>query len=191
MAARLCHLEILWAEETLPLAAAQQMHAGKTLYRDIWFDKPPFAPALYWALMAPHAGQPGLVLRLAGALYALLACWIAWKFARDLWTEAEAMWAAGLMGFFLIFDFPDTTVPLAADLLMLAPHLAAVWLAWRRRPFWSGAVAGVAFLISPKALFVAAACALWNPAGVPLMAAGFSAGWRVARPCPANPPARG
>jgi hypothetical protein len=171
IAARLCHLEILWAEETLPLAAAQQMHAGKTLYRDIWFDKPPFAPALHWALGA----RVGLVLRLAGALYALLACWIAWKFARELWTEAEAMWAAGLMGFFLIFDFPATAIPLATDLLMLAPHLAAVWLAWRRRPFWSGAVAGVAMLISPKALFVAAACALWNPAGVPLMAAGFAA----------------
>jgi hypothetical protein len=171
IAARLCHLEILWAEETLPLAAARQMHAGKTLYRDIWFDKPPFAPVLYWAL----GSRVGVVLRLAGALYALLACWIAWRFARDLWTESEAMWAAGLMGFFLIFDFPDTAVPLAADLLMLAPHLAAVWLAWRRRPFLSGAVAGVAFLISPKALFVVAACALWNPAGVPLMAAGFAA----------------
>jgi hypothetical protein len=171
IAARLCHLEILWAEETLPLAAAQQMHAGKTLYRDIWFDKPPFAPALYWVL----GSQVGVVLRLAGALYALLACWIAWIFARDLWTGREAMWAAGLMGFFLIFDFPATAIPLAADLLMLAPHLAAVWLAWRRRPFLSGAVAGVAFLINPKALFVVAACALWNPAGVPLMAAGFAA----------------
>jgi hypothetical protein len=171
IAARLCHLEILWAEETLPLAAAQQMHAGKILYRDIWFDKPPLAPALYWAL----GGQAGFVLRLAGALYALLACWTAWRFARDLWTEAEARWAAGLMGFFLIFDFPATAVPLAADLLMLAPHLAAVWLAWRRRPFMCGAVAGLAFLINPKALFVVAACALWNPGGVPLMAAGFAA----------------
>ena len=171
IAARLCHLEILWAEETLPLAAAQQMHAGKTLYRDIWFDKPPFAPALYWALGA----RVGLVLRLAGALYALLICWIAWRFARDLWTEREAMWAAGLMGFFLVFDFPATAIPLATDLLMLAPHLAAVWLAWRRRPFLCGAAAGVALLISPKALFVVAACALWNPAGVPLMAAGFAA----------------
>jgi hypothetical protein len=58
---------------------------------------------------------------------------------------------------------------------MLAPHLAAVWLAWKRRPFWSGALAGVAFLISPKGLLVAAVCALWNPAGTPLVAAGFAA----------------
>ena len=55
LAARLCHVEILWAEETLPLAAAQQMRAGKVLYRDIWFDKPPLAPALYTVL----GGEPG------------------------------------------------------------------------------------------------------------------------------------
>ena len=36
-------------------------------------------------------------------------------------------------------------------------------------------MAGVAFWVSPKGLFVAAACALWNPAGIPLMAAGFAA----------------
>ncbi len=41
LAARLCHLNILWAEETLPLAAAGQMLRGKVLYRDLWFDKPP------------------------------------------------------------------------------------------------------------------------------------------------------
>jgi hypothetical protein len=170
-AARLCHVGILWAEETLPLAAAQQMHAGKVLYRDIWFDKPPLAPALDWALGA----QAGWVLRLAGALYALLACWIAFRFARDLWGEREGLWAAGLLGFFLVFDFPSAAIPLAADSLMLAPHVAAVWLAYRRRAFWSGVVAGVAFLISPKGVFVLAACVVWYPAGMAMMVAGFAA----------------
>src|ERR1035437_2194471 len=65
VAARLCHVEILWAEETLPLAAAQQMRAGKVLYRDIWFDKPPFAPVLYAAL----GGEAGWRLRLGGAAH--------------------------------------------------------------------------------------------------------------------------
>ena len=59
--------------------------------------------------------------------------------------------------------------PVATDLAMLAPHLAAIWLAWKRRAFWSGAMAGVAFLVSPKGLFVLAACALWNPLGIPLL----------------------
>ena len=74
LAARLCHIEILWAEETLPLAAAQQMRAGKVLYRDIWFDKPPFAPALYTLI----GGEAGWLLRVAGALYALLCCAASW-----------------------------------------------------------------------------------------------------------------
>jgi hypothetical protein len=159
LAARLCHVGILWAEETLPLAAAQQMRAGKVLYRDIWFDKPPFAPVLYAAL----GGEAGWRLRLAGALYALLCCWIAWGFARCLWGRREGLWAAGLLGFFLIFDFPSSAIPLAADLLMLAPHLAAVWMAYQRRPLWAGALAGVAFTISPKAVLVLAVCAWWAP----------------------------
>jgi hypothetical protein len=171
LASRLCHVRILWEGDTYPLAAAQQMLHGKVLYRDIWFDKPPLLPATYllWGARA------GWVLRLAGALYALLACWIAFAFARGLWSAREGMWAAGLLGFFLVFDFPAGVLPLASDQLMLAPHLAAVWMAWKRRPFWSGALAGVAFWISPKGLFVAAACALWNPAGIPLLAAGFAA----------------
>ena len=159
LAARLCHVGILWAEETLPLAAAQQIRAGKVLYRDIWFDKPPLAPALYAVL----GGEPGWLLRVAGALYSLLCCWIAWGFARELWGGVEGMWAAGLLGFFLIFDFPASVIPLAADFLMLAPHLAAVWLAYRRRPMWSGALAGVAFAINPKGVLVLAVCACWAP----------------------------
>jgi hypothetical protein len=168
LAARLCHVEILWAEETLPLAAAQQMRAGEVLYRDIWFDKPPVAPVLYRAL----GGEAGWVLRAAGALYALLCCWIAFGFARDLWGEREGRWAAGLLGFFLIFDFPSSVIPLAADLLMLAPHMAAVWMAWKRRPLWAGALAGVAFAVSPKGLFVLAVCAWWEPSAA--LAAGFA-----------------
>ena len=171
VAARMCHVEILWEGDTLPLAAARQMLGGKTIYRGIWFDKPPLLPSVYllWGARA------GWLLRLAGALYALLACFVAFRFARDLWSRREGIWAAALLGFFLTFDFASAVVPLASDLLMLAPHLAAVWMAWKRRPLWSGALAGVAFLISPKGLLVAAVCALWNPARALLMAAGFAA----------------
>lgn len=170
-ATRLCHVGILWAEETLPLAAGQQMLHGKALYRDIWFDKPPLVAAvdLLWGANA------GLPLRVAGALYALLACWLAFRFARDLWSPREGYWAAGLLGFFLTFDFPSAVMPLASDLLLITPHLAAVWLAWKRKPFWSGILLGVGFLISPKALLVAAVCVLWYPAGAFWMVAGFAA----------------
>ena len=169
-AARLCHIDILWAEETLPLAAAAQMLHGKVIYRDIWFDKPPLLPAAYIAWGA----RDGFPLRLAGALYVLLACWLAWRFARGLWTRREGFWAAALLAFYLTFDIPSSVMPLAADLLMLAPHLAAVWLAWRGRSFWSGVLAGVAFLINPKGLFVLAACAIWNFSALPLLLTGFA-----------------
>ncbi|HYW46193.1 MAG TPA: hypothetical protein VE959_25230, partial [Bryobacteraceae bacterium] len=132
VASRMCHVSILWEGDTLPLATAEQMAAGKVVYRDVWYDKPPLVPALHvlWG------ARPGWPLRLGNALYALLACWIAFGFARDLWSEREGIWAAGLLGFFLVFDLPASVIPVASDLMMLAPHLAAMWMAWKRRPFW-------------------------------------------------------
>jgi hypothetical protein len=176
LAARLCHVDILWAEENLPMAAAKQMQFGKALYRDVWFDKPPLLASIYlaWGVRA------GWLLRLAGAISALLVCALAYGLARDLWSRREGFWAAGLLGFFLIFDFPSAAIPLAADLTMLAPHLAAVWLAFRGRAFWSGMAAGAAFLINTKALFVLAACAIWCLPGVIPLAAGFMAANAVA-----------
>jgi hypothetical protein len=168
---RLCHTGILWEGDTLPLAAAGEMRAGKVLFRDVWFDKPPLVPAFYLL----SGARPGWGLRLEDALYALLCCWVAYRFARDLWSEHEGQWAAGLLGFFLLFDFPSAVIPVASDLMMLAPHLAAVWMAHRRRAFWSGTLAGVAFWISPKGALVAGACMLWHPAGIAWIAVGFAA----------------
>ena len=144
---------------------------GKTIYRAIWFDKPPLLPLFYLL----SGARPGWGLRLEDALYALLCCSLAYRFACDLWSRREGLCAAGLLGFYLTFYVPSAVIPVASDLLMLAPHLAAVWMAFRRRPLWSGALAAVAFWISPKGVFVAAACALWYPAGIPLMAAGWAA----------------
>lgn len=167
----MCHVHILWEGDTLPLASAGQMLHGKALYRDIWFDKPPLVPVFYLL----SGARAGWALRLEDALFALLACWIAYRLARDLWGDREGQWAAGLLGFFLVFDFPSAVIPVASDLMMLAPHLAAVWMAQRGRPFWSGLLAGVAFWISPKGALVAAACVLWDPGGVAWIAAGFAA----------------
>lgn len=170
-AARLCHSGILWEGDAYPLAAARQMLFGKALYGGVWFDKPPLLPFFYLL----SGARPGWILRLEDALYALLCCAILYFFARDLWSRREGLWAAGLLGFSLTFYLPSAVIPVASDLLMLAPHAAAVWMAFRRRPFWSGALAAVAFWISPKGVFVAAACALWDPAGIPLLAAGWAA----------------
>jgi hypothetical protein len=146
------------------------MH-GKTIYRDIWYDKPSLVAAFH--MLAD--GRDGWPLRIADALYAWLSCLVAYGFARTMWSAREGIWAAGLTGFFLIFDFPASVIPVGSDLLMLAPHLAAVWLASKRRPFWCGAMVGVAFWASPKALLVLAVCALWDVSGLIWMAAGFAA----------------
>jgi hypothetical protein len=169
LGAHLCHVRVLWAEETLPLAAARQMLFGETLYRDVWFDKPPLLPSAYllWA------GREGWPLRLAGTCYLLLCCWLTYRFARDLWGHREALWSAVLLAFFLTFDFASGVLPLAADLLMLAPHVAAVHLACRGRAFWSGVLAGIAFLVNAKGVFVLAACALWVWPSAPAVIVGF------------------
>jgi hypothetical protein len=154
LGAHLCHQGILWEPETLPMAAAKQMLLGKVLYRDIWYDKPPLVPVFY--VIA------GGYVRVAGAVYSLLGCMAAYAFARDLYGRVAGVWAAGLLAFFLIFDFPVSVIPVGPDMLMLLPHLLAVYLAWQGRLVLSGVVAGMAFLCNTKAVFVLAACGLFG-----------------------------
>jgi hypothetical protein len=168
--AHLFHSGVLWGEEDLPLAAALQMLRGATLYRDVWFDKPPLVPAVYllWGV------STGPVLRLAGAVYAMLACVLAYALASHKWSQREGYIAAALLGFFLTFDTHSAVIPLAADLLLLVPHLAAIWLASKKQFFLAGIAAGIGFLVNAKGLFVLAACAIFAwPAMLPLLA-GFA-----------------
>ncbi|MCU1325651.1 MAG: hypothetical protein JWN34_1021 [Bryobacterales bacterium] len=149
-----------------PLAAAVQLKRGAALYREVWFDKPPLLPWFYviWGVGA------GPLLRVVGALYDLVACVLAFQIAFTLWARREALIAAGLMAFFLIFDTHSAVLPLGADLLLLVPHLAAILLALRRQPLLAGVAAGIGFLINVKSLFVLAACAVFVwPAGLSLL----------------------
>jgi len=167
---RLCHASVLWADDNLPLAAAMQVAMGKTLYRDVWFDKPPLVAwiDLWWG------ARDGILLRLAGAIYVLAVAGVAWKFARAKWSEYEGILAFGFAAFFLTFDLPSAVIPLASDMLLILPHLAAIYFAFRARPFWSGVAAGLGLLCSSKAVFVLAACALWQWRALPVLLAGFA-----------------
>lgn len=165
VAARLCHSHVLWADDNLPLAAAIQIVRGKTLYRDIWFDKPPLV-AWIDLLWGAHAG---VALRLAGAAYVIVAALAARMFDR------AGVLAFAFTGFFLTFGIPSAVVPLASDMLLVLPHFLAMYFAMRGRPFWSGAAAGVGLLCSSKAMFVLLACALWQWRALPLLLAGFAA----------------
>jgi hypothetical protein len=88
--------------------------------------------------------------------------------------------AATLCGFFLTFWVPPAVIALGPDSLMIAPHAAAVWCAWRGRPFVAGCLAGVAVLLNVKGVFVLLACALWAGRGLGLLLAGFMAPMLVA-----------
>lgn len=167
---RLCHSAIVWVEEAYPTAAAIQILGGKLLYRDIWFDKPPLSAYIYLLWDA----RIGVTLRIAGAVFVFLCCWMAWKFAREIWGQREGIAAACFVAFFLTFGIPSAVMALAPDLLMLLPHLAAVYFAWKGRAFMSGLTAGVAMLVNPKAVFVLAACALWTWRAAPRLLIGFA-----------------
>lgn len=157
LATRLCHLDIVWVEEAYPTAAAIQILDGKALYRDVWFDKPPLSPFLY-LLWGAHVGWP---MRVAGAIFIWLCCLMAYRFAADIWSEREGIAAALLLGFFLTLGIPSAVMALAPDLLMVLPHLAAIYFAWRRLPLYAGLAAGGALLVNPKGIYVFAACFLW------------------------------
>jgi 4-amino-4-deoxy-L-arabinose transferase-like glycosyltransferase len=166
---RLCHVNILWADEDYHLAAAIQMLHGKVLYRDVWYDKPPLT-----AMVALLFGAlPGWPLRIASSLFAVASCAVAFGFAASLWSRREGYWAAGLLAFSLIFYLPAATIPLEPDTLMILPHLAAVYLAWKQKPLAAGLAAGLAFAMNIKGGAVLIACLIFAPAAWPLMLAGF------------------
>ncbi len=157
-------------EEAYPTAAAIQILHGKSLYRDVWFDKPPLSAFIYLLWDA----RVGVLLRIAGAAFVFACCWMLWRFARDLWGPREGLAAGLLLGFFLTFGIPAAVMALAPDLLMVLPHIAAVYLAWRGRALLSGLVAGFALLVNAKAFFVLAACLFFAWRGAGWLVAGFA-----------------
>lgn len=160
---RFAHVNLLWADEDYHLAAALNILHGKVPYRDFWYDKPPLA-AFYYVIIGGHDGWP---LRLLDSGYVLLACWFAYKLGRIWWGEAEGLTAAILLAFSMAFYLPSAVIAFAADAVMLVPHLAAVYCAFRGRAITAGLLSGVAFLANPKGLFVLATCFVWLfPSGV-------------------------
>jgi hypothetical protein len=169
LVSRLAHRNILWADEDYHLASAIQVLWAKIPYRDFWYDKPPLN-LFFYVLFGARTGP---ILRIAGALFETGCCVLLYRFASQLWSRREGYIAAGFLGFFLIFYLPAGVIPLEPDSLMLAPHLAAVYCAWKRRPLAAGLLSGIAFLFNTKAVFVLAACAVFDLAGVGWLILGF------------------
>jgi hypothetical protein len=167
---RLCHIHLLWADEDYHLAAAIHILHGKVPYRDFWYDKPPLCAAFYLLI----DGYPGWPVRILDAAYILVACYLAYLLARDWWGELEAWTAALLVAFFTTFYLPSAVISLAADALMIVPHLAAIYCARRKLALWAGMWAGIALLFNIKALFVLATCAILLVSQLPFLLLGFA-----------------
>ncbi|MCX6590873.1 MAG: hypothetical protein NTZ56_05055 [Acidobacteria bacterium] len=148
---RLLHSNVLWVEEAYPTTAAINILAGRSLYSDFWFDKPPLFPLLYTLWGA----QTGALLRIAGASYITVCAWLMARVARN-WL------AGGLLAFFLIFDVPAASMVLGPDLLTLAPVLGAVLL--RQRPIAAGAVLALGFHFNTKAILFLPVLWSWQAA---------------------------
>ncbi len=166
---RLCHSHLLWPDEDYHLAAANQLLHGKMLYRDLWYDKPPLSALTYAIIGAPT----GWVLRLFDSVWILGICVVVFRFVREVFTDREALMAAGLVGFFLNFDLPAGVIPIAPDFFMMLPHLLAIWCAWRWKPLAAGGWCGIAFLFNPKGVFVLAACGILMWRSLPVLLLGF------------------
>lgn len=167
---RLCHVNLLWADEDYHIAAAINILHGGIPYRDFWYDKPPLC-AFYYLL---NAGYPGWSLRLLDAGYILLACRLIYCLARSWWSEAEGWTAALLFAFFTAFYLPSAVIPFAADALMIVPHLAAIYCAYQRKPIQAGIWCGIAFLFNTKGVFVLAVCAAWSLSDAGILLLGFT-----------------
>ncbi|MGH9608596.1 MAG: hypothetical protein ACRD34_02885, partial [Bryobacteraceae bacterium] len=166
---RFAHIHLLWADENYHLAASIFILHGEVPYRDFWYDKPPL-DALYYLICGGYASWP---LRILDAAYIVAACALIWRFARVWWGEAEAWAAALFLAFFTAFYLPSGIIPFSPDALTMLPEIAAVYCAYRRRAFWAGVWAAIAFFANPKALFVLAVCAVWLFPQLPMLAAGF------------------
>lgn len=175
LASRLAHLRIVWVEEGYPAAAAIQiLDSGKVLYRDIWFDKPAGTAYLYCLWGA----RTGLALRLADTVFLFACCVLLYCFGRSLWgRELEGLVAASFLAIYLTFGIPAAVMAIAPDLALVLPHIAAIYLAFLKRPGWAGAMAGIGFWINTKALFVLASCVLFLTPGLDWLrlACGFAA----------------
>jgi hypothetical protein len=168
---RFCHVRLLWSDEDYHLAAALNLLHGKLPYRDFWYDKPPLS-AFYYLVIQGHSG---IALRFLDTAYVLIACFFAYRVAKQWWGEAEGRMAAILLAFFLAFYVPAAVIGFAADALMLVPHLAAIYYVLAKRPVVAGVCCAVAFLVNVKGLLILAVCLLWLPAMSLLILLGFVA----------------
>ena len=159
VAARFSHADLVWVEEAYGLAAAAELLRGKSLYRDVWFDKPP----LYAWFYTLCGASGGAALRALGSVWLLLCGFAVYTAGRALWGVREGVVAGVSILLFLTFWIPSAVIAIAPDLLMIVPHALAAALAVRGQSLAAGVMSGFALLCNSKGVFVVGASLLWAP----------------------------
>ena len=139
------------------MAAAAEILRGHALYRDVSFDKPPLY-AYFYVLAGTH---PGWLLRAAGTVLVLFSSWLAYLLGSRAWGRQEGVLAATFLALGLTFWIPAAVIAVAPDVLMIAPHIAAVYFAHQKRAFACGLCCGLGLLCNLKGALILPACALW------------------------------
>jgi hypothetical protein len=146
--------ELLWA------VTAREFLAGKTLYREVWLDKPPGATLIYAAVFA-LTGVKMLAIRIFAPLYVFVTALVVRAIAKKLFDDRIGWIAAFLFSYLSVNYFPEDMILLNTELLMLLPLCAATWCFIRallrddqRAAYFiaAGLLTGFATLIKPVAL---------------------------------------
>jgi hypothetical protein len=147
--------ELLWA------VTAREFLAGKTLYREVWLDKPPGATLIYAAVFA-LTGVKMLAIRIFAPLYVFLTALVVRAIGKKLFDDRIGWIAAFLFSYLSVNYFPEDVILLNTELLMLLPLCAATWCFIRallrddqRAAYFiaAGMLTAFATLIKPVALF--------------------------------------
>src|SRR3954468_16457683 len=147
--------ELLWA------VTARAFLSGKTLYSEVWLDKPPGATLIYAAIFA-LTGMKMLAIRIFAPLYVFVTALVVRAIAKKLFDDRVGWIAAFLFSFLTVNYFPEDMILLNTELLMLLPCCAATWCFIRALVrddervayfFAAGLLTAVATLIKPVAIF--------------------------------------
>ncbi|MFY9607764.1 MAG: glycosyltransferase family 39 protein [Blastocatellia bacterium] len=175
---RIAYAGHLYEDDGLWFTAGEEILRGKTLYREIYFDKPPGLPIIFAALFGVF-GAHILTIRLFTILYTVAVSWVLYRFGSSLYDKRTGLLCAAMFAVFSTTYSTGHFQGLNTDLLMVLPYTAGALLMIRslggfpgddrrRTNHWlalaGGALAGVSFQINPKGAFdlVFFAVILWT-----------------------------
>lgn len=162
---RIAYSGHLFEDDGLWFTAGEELLRGKSLYREIYFDKPP-GLALVYAVLFWVFGAHILTIRLFTILYAVAVSGFLYWFGSRLYNQRTGLIAAAMFAIFSTTYSTGHFQGLNTDFLMVLPYtVGAYFLADSRKRSsgndrtkagWlavtGGALAGVAFQINPKAV---------------------------------------